>query len=130
MSGREEKKFDTQEEVKKVIIAVGFMLAVPAGLLLATGVDVFQGCVTFTEDDVKRYPGNTYPTIDDDGERTTMTAVPGQCKPLKTSSGFVNEVLQDVQTYIPLAILLFMLAMGLAIFFGPGIKIIKNQYGK
>ncbi len=103
--------FSVNEQIKKVLIAVGFAAAIPLILLAVTGVDLFQGCVTYTENNVP------------DGSEV------GDCRIIPPNANFLQKVFIEIQENLPLGILIFLLAMGTAIMVGPGKSIIKYQLG-
>lgn len=124
----DDEEYDTQKEIKRIIIGLIFIGSMPVLLVAATDVDVLQGCIVFSDADIKH--NKEFTVIDEDGTETTITAEEGQCKPLSSKDGFINAILDDIQYYVPLALGLFFLAMGIAIIAGPGIRILRHQFNK
>ena len=116
--GETDKVLDTKGEFKKMAIGIIFMIAIPLLIASAANVDIIKGCLL----DVK---------VDADGNPILDAAGNEQqdCIDLQTDNRTLNSVLGSVDEYLPLGIRLLMLGMGVAIFIGPGWKIMKHELG-
>ena len=115
MSANQGKGYDVRDELKRIIVGIIFVAGMPAFLIFATDVDILQGCLVYSDVEIER---------DVDG------AEEGKCKEFSTGGGPLTEIIENVQFYVPLGISLFILAFGVALLLGPGIKVIKYQFDK
>ena len=120
--------YSIKDEMKRIIVGIIFVAAMPAFLIFATDIDILQGCVLYSDAEINA--AREFKVIDENGNETTVTAEERKCKQLSTGSGPLTEILDNVQYYVPIGIGLFMLAFGVALLLGPGIKVIKYQFGK
>ena len=101
--------FSLTDQLKKVGIAIAFTALIPVILTATTGIDVFAGCVKYTEDNA--------PDV----------GVVGECRPTPDDAGFLQEIFSYLEGDLPYGMLLYLLAMGIAIILGPGKSVIKYQ---
>ena len=132
-----DQTFDIKAQIKRIVIGLIFITAMPLLLSSAANVDLIQGCVIWaSQDEITKYDEviTTRNNVDNDVTNDiTFNAAetkPGDCKNTLSAAGdskFLTNALADTQLYIVTGISIVILIMGLAILIGPGIKIVRYE---
>ena len=110
----EDKEFDMQGTIKKLVIGLVFAIAVPLVIASALDIDVIKGCALVTEVE--------------DGSSLEI----GDCKRIGDEAekeGIAKDILSGIDEYLPLGMRLLLLGLVVAMFLGPGWKILKHEIG-
>ena len=118
-----DQDFKLHDEIKKIIIGVIFLVGMPLLIGTYANVDILQGCVTYSAEEVKRLGATE--RLDADGN-VLKAAVEGTCKIDTSGDDPLKGLLASTQYYISIGITLVILALGFAILIGPGIKLIRH----
>ena len=122
-------------EIQKIVVGLVFIAVVPVAILNFAAVDITQGCVVVTDNDV----GNKYKERNPDyGVQGAATADQrflekqyadtdvGFCK-VFTETGAVGETFEGLQVYGSMGIVALFLVIGLVSAIGPGIALAKYR---
>lgn len=126
MGGDKPGEFNIAGEIKKMIIGIIFIVAIPGILFMSTDIDILQGCVTVAGD----IPDDRLERINAGRDASDQLAA-GDCYDFIGDSALAGnleaqEAIRLGQDAIIWAVRGIMLAIAVAIFAGPGYKIIKH----